>query len=76
MFKSKPLGIYKAKIAELIQQLQENNQTILMQRLQISTLHDEYIESMGGVQDLGLDIDPKTGHSAMSHFADYNRELH
>jgi hypothetical protein len=49
MFKSKPLGIYKAKIAELIQQLQENNQTILMQRLQVSTLHDEYIESMGGV---------------------------
>lgn len=49
-----------------------------MQRLQVSTLHDEYIESMGGVGDLGLEMVPKNGHSAMSNYADYNKmnEMH
>jgi hypothetical protein len=33
---------------------------------------------MGGVQDLGIDIEAKNGNSAMSNFADYNRigEMH
>jgi hypothetical protein len=33
MFRHKPMGIVKAKIEELVDQLEENNQTILLQKL-------------------------------------------
>jgi len=41
MYKNKPVGIYKVKINELLDQLEENNQTILLQRLQITSLREE-----------------------------------
>lgn len=43
MFRNKPQGVYKAKIAELVDQLEENNQTILLQRLQITSLREEFL---------------------------------
>ena len=46
-----------------------------MQRLQISTLHDELVESIGAVDGLGLYIVPKMGgHSALSNYDGYNRD--
>lgn len=43
MFRHKPLGVQKAKIEELVDQLEENNQTILLQKLQITSLREEYL---------------------------------
>lgn len=41
MYRNKPVGIFKAKISELLDQLEENNQTILLQRLQVTSLREE-----------------------------------
>lgn len=43
MFRHKPMGQVKAKIEELVDQLEENNQTILLQKLQITSLREEYL---------------------------------
>ena len=43
MFRHKPMGAVKAKIEELVDQLQENNQTILLQKLQLTSLNEEYL---------------------------------
>lgn len=37
------MGAVKAKIEELVDQLQENNQTILLQKLQLTSLNEEYL---------------------------------
>jgi hypothetical protein len=46
LFNSRPAGVYKQKIAELIVQLEENNQTILLQNLHIATLKDDFFAAV------------------------------
>jgi hypothetical protein len=46
LFNSRPAGVYKQKIAELMAQLEENNQTILLQNLHIATLKDDFFAAV------------------------------
>lgn len=43
MFRQKPLNQTKAKIEELVDSLEENNQTVLLQKLQITSLREEFL---------------------------------
>ena len=44
--------MYKQKIAELMAQLEENNQTILLQNLHIATLKDDFFAAVRDHQEI------------------------
>jgi len=52
LFNSRPAGVYKQKIAELMAQLEENNQTILLQNLHIATLKDDFFAAVRDHQEI------------------------
>ena len=52
LFNNRPAGIYKQKIAELMSQLEENNQTILLQNLHIATLKDDFFAAVRDHQEI------------------------
>jgi hypothetical protein len=54
MYRNRPLGVYKIKIKELVDQLEENNQTILLQRLQITSLREEMFTAANNAQQLQM----------------------
>lgn len=52
LFNNKPAGVYKQKISELVAQLEENNQTILLQNLHIATLKDDFFAAVRDHQEI------------------------
>ena len=51
LFNNRPAGMYKQQIQELLAQLDEANETIVLQNLQITTLRDELQAAQRDVQD-------------------------